>query len=163
MLIITHFQVGFILLVTSLWSLRGALACKNLKLKFDMRKIMERKYSHVLWLYLQTNCNSNQKILCLFCVINCGYFVREKWKMKRVSNSHPSNTSCSSHSLSMWYKIFPSINLWQIQIQIHIQINPIKCAIPPYPSQNLVHHKNPPSPPKNYQNSNDRWWFPKKK
>ena len=40
-------QVGFILLVTSIWSLRGALACKNLKLKFDMRKIMERKYSLV--------------------------------------------------------------------------------------------------------------------
>lgn len=36
-------KVGLLLLVTSLWSLRGALACKNLKLKFDVRKIMEPK------------------------------------------------------------------------------------------------------------------------
>ena len=41
------FQVGFLLLFTSLLSLRGSSGCKNLKLKFDVRKIMERKYEAV--------------------------------------------------------------------------------------------------------------------
>ena len=41
------FQVGFLLLFTSLLSLRGSFGCKNLKLKFDVRKIMERKYRAV--------------------------------------------------------------------------------------------------------------------
>ena len=43
----TPFQVGFLLLFTSLLSLRGSFGCKNLKLKFDVRKIMERKYEAV--------------------------------------------------------------------------------------------------------------------
>lgn len=36
-------KVGFLLLFTSLLSLRGTFGCKNLKLKFDVRKIMEPK------------------------------------------------------------------------------------------------------------------------